>query len=89
MRLVIVSFLLIACAINAQAQQVRLTGVVEDSLSVPLSSAHVFIQQQKRKTVTTNSKGEFFVDLTKGFFKLEITYTGYQKFSANLNISGD
>ncbi len=89
MRLVIVSFLMIVCAIHVQAQQVRLSGVVVDSLFVPFSSAHVFIQQQKRKTVTTNSKGEFFVELTKGFFKLEITYTGYQKFSVNLNISGD
>lgn len=89
MRLVIVSFLMIVCAIHAQAQQVRLTGVVVDSLFVPLSSAHVFIQQQKRKTVTTNSKGEFFVELTKGVFKLEVSYTGYQKFSADLNLSKD
>ncbi len=89
MRLLSILILLTFSHLLANAQKLRLSGKVVDSLSIPLSSAHVIVEQQRKKTITTNSKGEFFVELNGGLLKLEITYTGYKKFSAQYNLLRD
>src|SRR6188768_406126 len=63
------------CSAVSFAQDGIINGTVKDGETV-LQSATISIA---KKTIVTNSKGEFFVTLKAGTYSIIITYAGYKK----------
>jgi TonB-dependent Receptor Plug Domain/CarboxypepD_reg-like domain len=69
------------------AQTFQVEGVVRDSSGFNLSQAHV--QASIKKSSVTDSSGRFFFQAPKGKLQINISYTGYKKFSQSILITRD
>ncbi|WP_421976572.1 outer membrane beta-barrel protein [Roseivirga seohaensis] len=86
MKLVIIFLYSILCFSYCISQEATITGTVLDSAEQkPLYLANVILLQQKDSTykaTTTLEQGEFkFSKLTKGTYKIDITYVGFKPYS--------
>ncbi len=86
MKLVIIFLYSILCFSYCYSQEPTISGVVLDSTErKPLYLANVILLQQSDslyKAMTTSEQGEFkFSKLTKGKYKIDITYVGFKPYS--------
>tara|TARA_R110001592_G_scaffold17204_2_gene72926 strand:- start:2428 stop:5151 length:2724 start_codon:yes stop_codon:yes gene_type:complete len=86
MKLVIIFLYSILCFSYCISQEASISGAVLDSTEQkPLYLANVILLQQNDslfKAMTTSEKGEFsFSKLTKGTYKIDITYVGFKPYS--------
>ena len=79
-------------SINSFSQQIEVSGLVKDSLGVPIESANVIalLKTDKNKLASysvTNSKGKYQLTLkTNSSYVLNVSYLGYETISYNLNM---
>jgi CarboxypepD_reg-like domain/TonB-dependent Receptor Plug Domain len=85
-RLLLILFLL---SFLVEAQSYRLKGSVTDSIGQPLSSAHIQLVGQKRKTTASDATGEFALTVPAGECRIEISYTGFKKIVRTFIIQHD
>ncbi|WP_323756765.1 TonB-dependent receptor [Roseivirga sp.] len=86
MKLVIIFLYSFLCFSYCISQEATISGTVLDSTEQkPLYLANVILLQQNDslyKAMTTSEKGEFsFSKLTKGTYKIDITYVGFKPYS--------
>ncbi|MEO1030225.1 MAG: TonB-dependent receptor [Bacteroidota bacterium] len=93
--------LLLLCLIVASNSfaQVRMQGVVKDSIGTPLELANVIAINQETNALesyaVTNDKGKYILSLGKnGKYKLQVSYIGYKTFeeiisTTDVNITKD
>ncbi|WP_422105939.1 carboxypeptidase regulatory-like domain-containing protein [Winogradskyella sp.] len=93
--------LLLLCLIVASNSfaQVRMQGVVKDSIGTPLELANVIAINQETNALesyaVTNDKGKYVLSLGKnGKYKLQVSYIGYKTFeeiisTTDVNITKD
>jgi hypothetical protein len=62
--------------------------VVDAETKQPLEGASVFAQNTTKGTIT-NKEGTFRLQLDKGGFEINITFTGYASRTINLEVTGD
>ncbi len=64
-----------------------ITGMVTDSLLNPLAGASVALKGSKNLYVISDNGGKFnFSSVPEGVYKIVITYLGYQKFEASIEV---
>jgi len=93
--------LLLLCLIVASSSfaQVKMQGVVKDSIGTPLELANVIAINQETSALesyaVTNDKGKYILSLGKnGNYKIQVSYIGYKTFeevisTAEANITKD
>lgn len=65
----------------------NITGMVTDSLLNPLGGASVALKGPKNFYVISDNGGKFsFSSVPEGVYKIVITYLGYQKFEASIEV---
>jgi hypothetical protein len=80
-------FLLLLCIVvtGSSFAQIRMQGVVKDSIGTPLELANVIAINQETNALesyaVTNDKGKYILSLGKnGKYKLQVSYIGYKTF---------
>ena len=86
-------FCLLLLVSAAAVAQVRLEGVVRDSLNEPLESANVIAIDKATSALEaygiTDSEGRFSLDLGKnGTFEIQISYVGFEDKTIQLSEDG-
>lgn len=74
---------------QAKAQAYRLNGSVSDSTNAKLSSAHIQVWSQKKKTTVTDADGGFALTVQGGESRIEISHTGFRKLIQSITIKSD
>ncbi|MEP3836971.1 MAG: outer membrane beta-barrel family protein [Algibacter sp.] len=76
------------------SQQFGVSGVVVDSINMPIAYANVLIYNEKQpediKGITTNDDGFFeFDNVISGEYILTVSYLGFEKLSKSLTVNGN
>ncbi|WP_299438450.1 carboxypeptidase regulatory-like domain-containing protein [uncultured Aquimarina sp.] len=83
--------LILLCVVNSTFAQIKLQGMVKDSLGNPLELANVIAINQETKILqaygTTDSKGNYALNLSKNTeFKLTVSYIGMKDYEEVISI---
>jgi hypothetical protein len=85
MRIILILITGILLYLNVQSQPFNASGkVVDKQTGQALTGASVFCQNTTLGT-TTNSQGEFSLNLASGGYDLVVSYSGYETFSLRIN----
>lgn len=92
--LLILIYILFLSPHSLFAQQTyQVKGNVQSVMGEPLIGANVQLINQKgippMVGETTHSNGDFFLSVTKGNYKLKISYMGYISYISNVEVKGD
>jgi len=66
-------------ALKAQTGRFRISGLVKDVNSVPLSNATIYLNGEFRKTYTDTSGRFHFPGLNSGEYTVKVTFVGFQQ----------
>lgn len=78
-------FVLLMCVVNTTIAQIKIQGVVKDSIGLPLELANVIAINQETSALEsygiTNEKGKYILSLGKNAkYKLQVSYIGMKSF---------
>ena len=66
----------------------RITGIVRDANGEPMPYVNVVLKNTTQGT-TTNSKGEYALELKNGLYTLEFRHVGFERQEKTIQLSGD
>ena len=81
-------FLFLFTSNISNAQKVTVSGKVINNRQEVLSGASIVVSGLSGG-VTSDNKGEFFLNLNKGNYKLIVSYTGYRTVEKNISLTKD
>lgn len=86
---IVISLLFLSCVVNAQI----IHGIIQDSRQEPLIGANVVLKEsntnQNTLGASTDINGSFHIQAPKGKYNIEITYIGYTKYVAQVEVNGN
>lgn len=83
------TLLVLVCISWNAAAQVSLRGIVKSTDNGSLIGAHVLLNNGYDRAVTDENGTFIFENLKPGFYRLLISYVGYQPFDANIRVRTD
>lgn len=87
-------FILLVCFVNISIAQIKIQGVVKDSIGEPLELANVIAINQETSALEsygiTNDKGKYILSLGKNAkYKLQVSYIGMKSFEEIITTNED
>ena len=81
-------FLFLFASILVNAQTFTVKGTVNDENKKPLPNASILIKETK-KGISTDSNGNFSINLPKGTYTIQVSFLGYKTLSDKIIITKD
>ena len=74
--------------LGIKSEYSRVTGIVSDANGSPMPYVNIVLQNTSNGT-TTNSKGEYALELRNGTYTLEFRHVGFENELKTINLTGD